>query len=219
MPARIGSATRRSARSRGRLAVGHLPMRLINRTPSRSGWLALAILPFALLLALYLTSSTKRLEINPNDKLLPSFGQMSAAVERLAFTPDKRSGEFLFWQDTASSLKRLGTGLAIAAVAGLCLGIVAGTLPLFSAPLSPLLTVLSMVPPLAILAAVLVLPTVAFWPLAVVTVPLMLLTWLAFKWVAASVVAPWPVSVRAWTLAFVDGLAGSPPSGGESPAA
>ena len=126
-------------------------MRLINRTPSRSGWLALAILPFALLLALYLTSSTQRLEINPNDKLLPSFGQMSAAVERLAFTPDKRSGDYLFWQDTASSLKRLGSGLAIAAVAGLCLGVAAGTLPLFGAPLSPLLTVLSMVPPLAIL--------------------------------------------------------------------
>ncbi len=103
-------------------------MRLINRTPSRSGWLALAILPFALLLALYLTSSTQRLEINPNDKLLPSFGQMSAAVERLAFTPDKRSGDYLFWQDTASSLKRLGSGLAIAAVAGLCLGVAAGTL-------------------------------------------------------------------------------------------
>ncbi len=151
MPARIGSATRRSTRPRGRLAVGHLPMRLINRTPSRSGWLALAILPFALLLALYLTSSTQRLEINPNDKLLPSFGQMSAAVERLAFTPDKRSGDYLFWQDTASSLKRLGSGLAIAAVAGLCLGVAAGTLPLFGAPLSPLLTVLSMVPPLAIL--------------------------------------------------------------------
>ncbi len=126
-------------------------MRLINRTPGRSGWWALAILPFALLLALYLTHSAERLELNPNDKLLPSFAQMSAAVERLAFTSDKRSGDFLFWQDTASSLKRLGTGLAIAAVAGLCLGIVAGTLPLFSAPLSPLLTVLSMVPPLAIL--------------------------------------------------------------------
>ncbi|MBG0841540.1 ABC transporter permease subunit [Pseudomonas toyotomiensis] len=48
-------------------------------------------------------------------------------------------------------LKRLGSGLAIAAVAGLCLGVAAGTLPLFGAPLSPLLTVLSMVPPLAIL--------------------------------------------------------------------
>ena len=43
------------------------------------------------------------------------------------------------------------SGLAIAAVAGLCLGVAAGTLPLFGAPLSPLLTVLSMVPPLAIL--------------------------------------------------------------------
>lgn len=126
-------------------------MRLINRIPGRSGWWALAILPFALLLALYLTNSVQRLDLNPNDKLLPSFSQMSAAVERLAFTPDKRSGDFLFWQDTASSLKRLGIGLAIAAVAGLCLGIAAGTLPLFSAPLSPLLTVLSMVPPLAIL--------------------------------------------------------------------
>ncbi len=165
MPARNGFAVLRSALRqgvcrtrtsqystccRGR-CTGYLPMRLINRTPGRSGWLALAILPFAMLLALYLTSSAQRLELNPNDKLLPSFGQMSAAVERLAFTPDKRSGDYLFWQDTASSLKRLGTGLAIAAVAGLCLGIVAGTLPLFSAPLSPLLTVLSMVPPLAIL--------------------------------------------------------------------
>jgi hypothetical protein len=45
----------------------------------------------------------------------------------------------------------LAIGLAISAAAGLCLGIAAGVLPLFGAPLSPLLTVLSMVPPLAIL--------------------------------------------------------------------
>jgi NitT/TauT family transport system permease protein len=126
-------------------------MRLINRVPGRTGWTLLVILPFALLLLAYLMGSTQRLEANPNDKLLPSFTQMSSAVERLAFTPDKRSGDYLFWQDTTSSLKRLGTGLGIAAVAGLCLGVAAGTLPLFSAPLSPLLTVLSMVPPLAIL--------------------------------------------------------------------
>lgn len=126
-------------------------MRLINNLPSRTGSLLLTLLPFALLFFVYLGGSVQRLEQNPNDKLLPSFAQMSDAVERLAFSPDKRSGEYLFWQDTASSLKRLGTGLAIAAVAGLCLGITAGTLPLLSAPLSPLLTVLSMVPPLAIL--------------------------------------------------------------------
>lgn len=76
---------------------------------------------------------------------------MVSAIDRLAFTEDKRSGEYLFWQDSAASLLRLGLGIGIAALAGLCLGIAAGILPLLRAPLSPLLTVLSMVPPLAIL--------------------------------------------------------------------
>lgn len=126
-------------------------MRLINRHPDRSGRLMLVLLPFALLLFAYFTSSAQRLAENPNDKLLPSAAQMVAAVDRLAFTEDKRSGNYLFWQDSASSLQRLGMGLGIAALLGLCLGIAAGTLPLLSAPLSPLLTVLSMVPPLAVL--------------------------------------------------------------------
>ena len=127
------------------------PMRLINRHPDRSGRLLLILLPFALLLFAYFVGSAQRLADNPNDKLLPSASQMGAAIERLAFTEDKRSGNYLFWQDSAASLKRLAMGIGIAALVGLCLGITAGTLPLFSAPLSPLLTVLSMVPPLAIL--------------------------------------------------------------------
>ena len=127
------------------------PMRLINRHPDRSGRLLLILLPFALLLFAYFAGSAQRLTENPNDKLLPSASQMGAAIERLAFTEDKRSGNYLFWQDSAASLKRLAMGIGIAALVGLCLGITAGTLPLFSAPLSPLLTVLSMVPPLAIL--------------------------------------------------------------------
>ncbi|TBU95629.1 ABC transporter permease [Phytopseudomonas dryadis] len=126
-------------------------MRLINRHPDRAGRLLLVLLPFALLLFAYFVGSAQRLAENPNDKLLPSASQMIAAVDRLAFSEDKRTGGYLFWQDTAASLKRLGTGLAIAALVGLGLGIAAGTLPLLGAPLSPLLTVLSMVPPLAIL--------------------------------------------------------------------
>lgn len=125
-------------------------MRLINRHPGRSR-LLLALLPFALLLMAYFGGSATRLADNPNDKLLPSATQMAQAVDRLAFTADKRSGDYLFWQDTAASLSRLGIGLGVAAVVGLCLGIAAGALPLLGAPLSPLLTVLSMVPPLAIL--------------------------------------------------------------------
>lgn len=126
-------------------------MRLINRHSDRSGRLLLILLPFALLLFAYFAGSAQRLADNPNDKLLPSASQMAAAVDRLAFTEDKRSGNYLFWQDSAASLKRLGMGIGIAALAGLCLGIAAGIIPLFGAPLSPLLTVLSMVPPLAIL--------------------------------------------------------------------
>ncbi len=126
-------------------------MRLINRHPDRSSRLLLVILPFALLLCAYFLGSTMRLTENPNDKLLPSAVQMGDAVKRMAFEQDKRSGAYLMWQDTGASLQRLGIGLGISALAGLCLGIAAGTLPLFGASLSPLLTVLSMVPPLAIL--------------------------------------------------------------------
>ena len=126
-------------------------MRLINRHPDRGSRLLLILLPFALVLLVYFSSSATRLAENPNDKLLPSAGQMADAIDRLAFTEDKRTGQYLFWADSASSLKRLGLGLGIAALAGLALGIAAGSLPLFGAPLSPLLTVLSMIPPLAIL--------------------------------------------------------------------
>ncbi|RMS13899.1 ABC transporter permease [Pseudomonas coronafaciens pv. coronafaciens] len=126
-------------------------MRLINRHPDRAGRLILVILPFALLLFAYFMGSATRLAENPTDKLLPSAVQMADSVKRVAFTADARTGDYLLWQDSASSLKRLAIGMGISALLGLCLGIAAGILPLFSAPVSPLLTVLSMVPPLAIL--------------------------------------------------------------------
>ncbi|MCL2899219.1 ABC transporter permease [Brenneria tiliae] len=126
-------------------------MRLINRHPGLGGRLLLMLLPFVLLIALYFTSSAVRLADNPSDKLLPSAAQMVEAIERVAFTADRRSGEYLLWADTAASLSRLAIGLGIASLAGLCLGIAAGVFPLFRAPLSPLMTVLSMIPPLAIL--------------------------------------------------------------------
>lgn len=71
-------------------------MRLINRYPSRGGRLLLVLLPFVVLLVLYLIGSALRLEANPNDKLLPSLGQMAEAIQRMALTEDKRSGDYLF---------------------------------------------------------------------------------------------------------------------------
>ena len=100
-------------------------MRLINQVPARGARLLLAALPFALLLAVYMTASTLRLAENADDKLLPSIGQMAQAVQRMAFTEDPRSGDLLWWKDTGASLQRLGLGLGISALAGLTLGVAA----------------------------------------------------------------------------------------------
>lgn len=125
--------------------------RLINIKPGRELGLLMALLPFILIALVYFISSEARLAINPNDKLLPGFGQMADAMQRMAFEPSKRTGEYLFWVDTASSLARLGLGVLIASLIGLLIGLFTGALPLLNTALNPLLTVISLVPPLALL--------------------------------------------------------------------
>lgn len=125
--------------------------RLINLTPSKPLKLLLGILPFVLLLIVYLVASDARLAENANDKLLPSFAQMGDAISNLAFEPSKRSGEYLFWQDTLSSLYRLSLGIFIAAVLGFSIGLLTGAIPTIYSPIAPLLTVVSLVPPMALL--------------------------------------------------------------------
>jgi NitT/TauT family transport system permease protein len=126
-------------------------MRLINRHPSRSSALMLLLMPFIVLVAVYFTGSSLRLAANADDKLLPSATQMSEAVKQFAFTEDKRTGEHLLWVDTASSLRRLGIGLVVSAAIALVFGLLTGAIPLVTATLSPFITVISMIPPLAVL--------------------------------------------------------------------
>lgn len=125
--------------------------RLINLTPSKPLKLLLGILPFALILVVYLIASDARLAENANDKLLPSFAQMGTAMQNLAFEPSKRTGEYLFWQDTFSSLHRLALGIFIAAILGFTIGLLTGAIPTIYSPIAPLLTVISLVPPMALL--------------------------------------------------------------------
>ncbi|GHD41933.1 NitT/TauT family transport system permease protein [Marinobacter persicus] len=126
-------------------------MRLINRRPGRLTATALGILPFIILLLIYGAASQQRLAENPNDKLLPGLEQMTAAVDRMAFQEDRRSGDYLMWVDTLASLERLGMGVGVAALMALVVGLANGILPLVRANLAPLVSALSMVPPLAIL--------------------------------------------------------------------
>ncbi len=126
-------------------------MRLLNRRPGRELSLLLAVLPFVLLAVVYLAASEARLAANPNDKLLPSVGQMAEAMHRMAFEEDRRTGQYLLWADTAASLQRLALGVGVAALVGLSLGIALGLVPIVAATLAPFVAVVAMVPPLAIL--------------------------------------------------------------------
>lgn len=125
--------------------------RLMNLRPGRVGMSVLGMLPFILLILVYLVASDLRLADNPNDKLLPGITGLTDSLSQLALQEDQRSGVITLWSDTQASLQRLGVGLAIGALAGLVFGILTGVLPYARATLAPLIAALSMIPPLAIL--------------------------------------------------------------------
>jgi NitT/TauT family transport system permease protein len=125
--------------------------RLINQHPGRAAALALGVLPFVALLVLYVIASQLRLAENPDDKLLPSLRTIADTFHGYAFEEDRRSGQRLFWVDTAASLKRIGAALIISATLGMILAIGIGVIPRLRALLSPLLGTIAMIPPLAIL--------------------------------------------------------------------
>lgn len=126
-------------------------MRLINLKPSRASTLVLAALPFVLVLIAYALGSAARLAENPSDKLLPALTSFADAINRMAFTADVRTGEYLMLADTLASLGRLGASLGIATVIALVTGMLVGMFPYLRALLAPFIAVISMVPPLALL--------------------------------------------------------------------
>jgi NitT/TauT family transport system permease protein len=126
-------------------------LRLINARVSRGGAVFLGTLPFLAVVIAYLVASGERLAANPSDKLLPSPVQMWSAFLDLATVPDKRSGDLILWVDTYASLLRLFAGVGAATLAALCFGIAIGFIPRVRAFLLPFVTVVCVIPPLALL--------------------------------------------------------------------
>jgi len=130
---------------------------------TKAGWLGLgkplpgvlvfflSLLPFVILLSVYLIGSDIRLSENPADKLMPSLEKMWASFSRYAFHEDKRTGEYLLITDWTSSMRRMSIGLGIAALTGLFLGVSMGLFPYLRRLFLPFITFCSIVPPLAIL--------------------------------------------------------------------
>ncbi len=123
----------------------------IHASPSKGLRWLLAALPFLLVISIYLFASDLRHRDNPSDKLLPRVSEMASAVERAAFTPDRRSGKYILLEDTKASLQRLLLGMSLAAVSGLLLGLNMGLFPGLRASFLGFITFISMIPPLAIL--------------------------------------------------------------------
>jgi NitT/TauT family transport system permease protein len=116
-------------------------------------WLryTLAALPFIAVISLYMVFSDIRHKENPADKLLPTFTQMANAVQRYAFEEDKRTGDYLLWKDTGSSLKRLAIGVSLSTLCALLLGLNMGAFKGMEYGALPFITFVSMIPPMAIL--------------------------------------------------------------------
>ncbi len=125
--------------------------RLMNLRPSKVTALFLGLLPFFIVGMFYIMASDLRLEENPSDKLLPSLASFGEAIDKMALTPSKRTGELLFIEDTSASLQRLGLGILISAVLAMLIGIPLGFIPFVRAGFSPFVAAFSMVPPMAIL--------------------------------------------------------------------
>ncbi|QTF91732.1 ABC transporter permease subunit [Halomonas sp. BM-2019] len=125
--------------------------RLINLAPSRGGRWLLGLLPFLVVAMVYLSLSNARLAENPNDRLLPAPATMANTFYTMATEENPRTGQIVLWADTFASLERLLIGVAISALIGLSVGLINGGLPLLRAKFSPLVTVISLIPPMAIL--------------------------------------------------------------------
>jgi NitT/TauT family transport system permease protein len=126
-------------------------MRVMNRHPPRAGRILLPMLPFVLMIAVYAVASAARLAVNADDKLLPGLPSFADALRRYAAEPDSRTGQYLLWSDTAVSLARLATGLAIATLLSALVGFSIGVLPYLRALLATFIAIVAMIPPLAIL--------------------------------------------------------------------
>jgi NitT/TauT family transport system permease protein len=125
--------------------------RVMNIVPKQGSALLLGLLPFVLIAAIYMVASAERRAANPNDKLLPPVAEMAETARRLATEPDRRTEEVVLWTDTGASLRRLAIGLGFSSFLGVAFGLAFGILPTVNAALAPLVAVVSMIPPMAVL--------------------------------------------------------------------
>ena len=112
--------------------------------------------PLLVLIAVYVMYSNIYLAENPNGKIVPSFAMMAKRVSELAFTVDPRTHTYLLWADTVASVFRFVTGLLLASVTGLFLGMNIAVFPALQYISLPVIVASSFVPMMALLPILLI---------------------------------------------------------------
>ena len=117
----------------------------------------LGALPIAAVLLVYLVASQARHADNPSDKVLPTFSAMAEAIHGFTTDRDPATNRVILVADTLASLYRLGIGLAIATGTALVMGLLLGVLPLARSVLGPTVSIIAVIPPVAVLPILFIL--------------------------------------------------------------
>lgn len=125
------------------------------RPPGPLEWILPFLIPVMAFVA-YDYYATAYLDLNPQGKLLPSFNMIGHRIADLAFTLDPRAHVYLLWSDTFASLVRFFTGLSLAAVVGLLLGMNMALFPGMRLLLLGTVVALSFIPMVAMLPVLLI---------------------------------------------------------------
>lgn len=121
----------------------------INATPGRRTSILLAVAPFVVVVAAYLTIAHLRHQENPQDKLVPTLSEMAEGFYRTAFEAD-RNDEYRLLVDTVASGRRFVISVALMSIA-ILIGLHMGVLPYVEQLLLRFVSFFDKIPALALL--------------------------------------------------------------------
>jgi NitT/TauT family transport system permease protein len=124
---------------------------MIRKPIARRWQIGLGIAAFVLLAGFYTVLSYRQHARNPDDTTIPTWGLLAERLVQIV-SPHERTGEVWLWLDARRTLWRLLSGLALAVLLGVPLGLAMGCYPPVAAFGLPPLAFLAKVPPTAMLA-------------------------------------------------------------------